>query len=335
MTNDAYYKSNDIIQIHGQVLRRDPLSEGQRKIIAIVAAKVDIDDTADTTYTMTVSEIIKTNGLQKNGKLYDRIFNEIYELRSKTIALIGADSEIFIESYMDKIKIDRKTALVTYHIPETILPHFKGNFPFTRLDLLEYLPIRGQYALMLYELLASRREDEVIYYTLEDLRRLLEVPEGAYPKSADFLRHVIYLTIGQINKRTQGSIEYKLKYGYRRKIEGVTFFIPNGKEPQPGKFYEREMEDPGPMTISNDLNEQAADILPRPSSDLSSVLTELIALIKNKEQATALFEAHGDKYCDANIKYINSLDFTKTKPENIIPYKRGAIAKNYAQYKSK
>lgn len=299
----TYLKSNDMIQMRGTVVRRDPLSETKRKIIALEASKVQEDDTCETVYMIAPKELIKLCDIERNGRTYDQIFTEIYELKNKAIAFVNERGKISIESYMDKIEIDRENGSVTYRIPEALLPHFKRYAQFTKLDLLEYMPMRGQYALLLYELLMSWREAGKVYYTLEELRRLLEVSEDAYPKNADFLKRVVHAAVVQINTRITGyKIEYELKYGYRHKTEGVTFFIQKANELQISECEStlKKLEMEGQTNIfdyiANEQEDSTVETTPAP------VLAEMTSLL-GKEQAVAVFDELGEDECIERLKY--------------------------------
>lgn len=321
----TYIKSNDLIQMRGAVIRRDPLSETKRKIIALEASKVQETDTPDTVYTLTAKELIDLCGVEKNGRTYEQIFAEIYDLKTKTIAFVNKRGKISIESYMDKIEIDRENGNATYKIPEALLPHFKRYAQFTKLDLIEYMPLRGQYALLLYELLMSWREKGEVYYTLDQLRQLLEVPEGAYPRTADLLRYTVYEPLKQVNQRLAGKkIKYELKHGYRRKVEGVTFFIPKVKDEKTAEPPTlAALEAMGQTTILDAISEQAATVTP----DLRAEVQIEIAAILGDEEAAAMFKKYGEGYCAANLAYSR-----KHAKKDLAAYFRKALAANYAKY---
>jgi len=307
--------------MRGQVLRRDPLTETKRKIIALEASKVKPDDTPETVYNVKIKEFAELCNIKRNGRVYEEVFAEIYELKTKAIAFVNEDGTISIESYLDRIRINRETASVSYQIPEALLPHFKMYAQFTKLDLLEYMPMRGQYALLLYELLMSWRKAGQVYYSLENLRQLLEVPEGAYPKNADLLRYVVYAPLDQINERTKGKkIKYELKYGYRRKIEGITFFIPKDKE-SPLEITApttEQLEKEGQTTIFDSINEQAAT---------SSVLAQLINILGNENEASKVIKDYQEDYCNAQLKYTN-----KAPRKNPSTYLKGALKGDWAKF---
>lgn len=311
----VYIKSNDLIQMRGTVIRRDPLSETKRKIIALEASKVQESDTKDTVYTITALEMLDLCSVEKNGRTYEQIFAEMYDLKTKAIAFVNERGKISIESYMDNIEIDRENGNATFTIPAALMPHFKSYARFTRLDLIEYMPLRGQYALLLYELLMSWREKGEVYYTLDQLRLLLEVPEETYPRNADFLRYVIYQPLTQINDRLQGmKVKHKLKYGYRRKVEGVTFIIPKPKETP--KSYEEEMEIRGqaplPFAEIKAAQEEQAATVPKVSIQDVNALTRYHI---PQAEAVKLLETYGAAYIHAKIDLM--LDAQARNPKSV------------------
>jgi len=228
-------------------------------------------------------------------------------LKAKVIAFINERGNISVESYMDKIEINRKAGLATYTIPEALLPHFKLYGHFTRLDLLEYMPMRSGYALLLYELLMSWRKRGEVQYTIRDIRRLMEVPEGSYPVTPNFLRHVVYPALEQINDRIQGEkIKYELVYGHRRKVEAIKFIIPQPPEQIPDTLLIAE---------------------PPPIPEVSPEMQEFVRML-GPDQATAALDKYGRDYCLANLDYAKS----HAKSPRYIGYLRKALADNYANH---
>lgn len=325
----AYSKSNDLVQLRGTVVRRDPLTETKRKIIALEASKVKDNDTHETIFTITPREFVDLCGLGKGGKTYEHIFSEIHDLKAKVIAFVNERGNISIESYMDNIEVDRESGEVRYTIPKALIPHFQRYAQFTRLDLIEYMPMRGQYALLLYELLMSWREKGEVYYSLEDLRKLLEVPEGTYPNTGDFLKRAIYSPVDQINKRLRkGKIKYVVKWGQRRRVDGVTFYIPKPSEAKelPEKTNEEctaeELEEMGQINMFTNQNPQVA---PQPSK----TFLLMMSIMDSEPEARAAYEKYGEDHCAANLNYLLERQ-AEGKVNSPKAYFRSALANDYA-----
>ena len=321
----SYLKSNDLIQMRGTVVRRDPLSETKRKIIALEASKVKDSDTHETVFTIAPREFIDLCGIDKSGKAYEHIFSEIYDLKAKAIAFVNERGNISIESYMDNIEMDRESGEVRYTIPRALIPHFQRYAQFTRLDLIEYMPMRGQYALLLYELLMSWREAGKVYYTVEDLRRLLEVPEDAYPLAKDFMKRVVNSATDQINTRIKGrKIKTETKYGYRRKVEGVTFFIPKERAALPEKTNTEcsaeELEEMGQINMFN---------VPGVTTEPSKTFLSMVSIMDSEPEARAAYEKYGEDHCAANLNYLLERQ-AEGKVNSPKAYFRSALANDYA-----
>ena len=321
--NVNYFKSIDLVQVRGTIIRRDPLSETKRKIIALEASKVRDSDTAETVYEMTAKEVLDLCSLTDGGENYKQFFSEIYELSGKSIAFINENNLVSIESYMVNIQIDRLACLATYTIPKMLLPHFKLYGQFAKMSLIEYMPMRSGYALLLYELLMSWRKRGEVKYTLPDIRRLLEVPDGAYPITADLLRCVVYTALENINDRIQGEkIKYELVYGRRRKVEAIKFIIP-----QPSEQIPEPILIAGPQPIPTEPIPIPIPIESKPIPKIEPEMQEFVRML-GPDQATVALDKYGRDYCLANLDYAKS----HAKSPRYIGYLRKALADNYANH---
>lgn len=97
--------------------------------------------------------------------------------------------------------------------------------PFTKIPVEQIWLLQSQYAVRLLELLLQYQNTKTHErtMTIEELRRCLNVPEGAYKDRVDIFRQrVIDSSIKEINEKTAYKIEYeKIKDG--RKIVGFKF----------------------------------------------------------------------------------------------------------------
>lgn len=97
--------------------------------------------------------------------------------------------------------------------------------PFTKIPVEQIWLLQSQYAVRLLELLLQYQNTKTHErtMTIEELRRCLNVPEGAYKNRLNnFKRYVIENTIKEINEKTAYKVEYEnIKDG--RKIVGFKF----------------------------------------------------------------------------------------------------------------
>jgi len=101
-----------------------------------------------------------------------------------------------------------------FWFPEPLIPIIKEPLRFARLRVHFLISLSGKYAVTLYEILEgyTNRRDRECRVTIEELRRWLKVPEGAYEDWKDFKRWVLKPAIEQINSDPVGAgftVEYE------------------------------------------------------------------------------------------------------------------------------
>ncbi len=302
-TSITCHKQHEFIQVRGTVKKRDTLSEIQEKIITFAASQVQQDDTSATRYTLKITDFADLCNLadsSRNGDYYNYIFEEVYKLKSRVIAFVD-DGDDVIESYLEGIRLNRKSGTISFTIPESILPYYKRFNQYAKIDLLEYMPLHGAYALRLYEILLSWLKRGEVTYTIEELRKNLGLSDDSYPRTVDFMRRTIKPAIEEINKKSKFKVSYTEKTGQRKKIEALNFKIKKSKDME-------EIETKEPIVEKSTLLFQMADFL-------------------SEEEATTFLEKYGEEYCAANLKYAK-----KHAKQNLASYFRNALNKNWAGF---
>ena len=227
------YKSNKIIYIGNaqRVDRWDELTANQLKIAMFSAAQVRPEDSPLNEYTMTFKEFSELAGLDKDssgGANYKRVFNEARKLSKLGVDFVAADGTLIGFNWLVSVRVSPKSGTVTYSIDKNLLPFYTSRAgTFALIELLDYMPLRGKYALLLYEFLSKWRVAGQVYQSIPDLRAQLQVPEGKYPRIVDFLAWVIKPAIDEINDKATVSFKVKTteKRGGRGKLEGILFSI--------------------------------------------------------------------------------------------------------------
>ena len=227
------YKSNKIIYIGNaqRVDRWDELSPNQLKIAMYSAAQVRPEDTPLQEYTLSFKQFSELAGLDENssgGANYKKIFSEARKLTQKGVDFVTADGTLVGFNWLVSVRVSPKSGTVTYSIDKNLLPFYTSRAgTFALIELLDYMPLRGKYALLLYEFLSKWRAAGQVYQSIPDLRAQLQVPEKKYPRIVDFLAWVVKPAIDEINDKATVSFKVKTteKRGGRGKLEGILFTI--------------------------------------------------------------------------------------------------------------
>ena len=116
-----------------------------------------------------------------------------------------------------------KDGFLHYRIPEELIEILRNSEVYARLKTQVMYCFESKYALCLYEMIERRigleykhRED----FTINELRGLLNVPEGKLERFADLNKYCLKVAVGEINKLCPFYVEFTpIKKG--RKVEQV------------------------------------------------------------------------------------------------------------------
>ena len=250
------YKNKQIIYLGDvQIKNWDELSTTQLKLTMFSAGKVKEEDTSETKYVITFQEYAELCKFESSGgSLYDQIYRESRKLAKLGIDFITKDGETVIFNWLTSVRISPKSGTITYKLDEALLPFYKtrkGSFAI--INLLDYMPLRGRYALLLYEFLAMWQNKGFVYQTIGNLRRQLQISDDKYKRPYDLMKK-INAAIDEINEKTQYSFKVttKLQLGKCDTVEGITFYINQIKKTQ----LLQEIENPNQDLIDKLVNEE-------------------------------------------------------------------------------
>lgn len=299
------YKSNKIISLEGcKILRWDSLNNTQLKLIMLSASKVKPDDDRNTKYSISFKEYADFCGFTKSGDNYDKIYEDADKLSHSGVNYETKDGDTIIFVWLNQVTLSRSKGYFTYYLDDRLLPFYKTkNGNFAVINLVDYMPLRSRYSLLLYELLASWQINGKVYKTIEQLRTQLEVPENKYNRVADFLAWVIKPAVAEINSKSQYSFKVEIieKKGKRRTTEGIEFIL---------KPIKTAIEE----TLSPELAE----------------LVELLASLGvERPAAIKLVKSYPKDAIIQNIKFAKAED-KKEKRANFAGFLCRAIADNWA-----
>lgn len=271
-------KDNQLIQLRGQIIRRDTITAIQQKIVAYSASLVRPEDEANKRYEMTIKEFAELCDITTGGEIYKSVYRQASNLQRKGVDLITEDGEISIANFLVDTKVSRKKGTISFKLSEHLVPYYKQySGQFSRINLMDYMPMKGRYALLLYELLLSWMAKGSVIYTIDDLRKLLDVPDSKYKLFGHLRDRVIDPAVKEINeKSTIFTVQMNEKKGKRNKVEAITFTIKKITS-------ETSREDLTRLLISEGLNPPVAQSLIESYS--SERITGNVQLAKNRAKA--------------------------------------------------
>ena len=264
-THLTAFKANRIIYLGDaqKVTQWDELTPTQLKLAMYSAAQVRPDDTQQTRYSLTFKQFADLTGMDEDsagGADYKRIFAEAKRLAQRGVDFIDANGDLVHFNWLLGVRVSPKSGTVVYSIEDNLLPFYKTRSgAFAVISLLDYMPLRGKYALLLYEFLAKWRAAGQVYQTIPQLREQLQVPPELYPRTVNFLQRVLRGAIDEINDKATVSFKVRTaeKRGPRGRLEGIMFVLQSltaaetEKEELLAVLTTRQVDKPAALAIIN------------------------------------------------------------------------------------
>lgn len=147
-----------------------------------------------------INQVFRDLGADHNSKW---IWESAKRL-ARTVAEWEDDIEDGVEALLGSAitKASRDSGQLRFYFPPILAPKLKKALQYARLRTHFIIKLSGKYAVTLYELLeaAANRRHPVLEYKLDDIRRILKVPDGKLTRYQDLRRYVLEPSLGQINQ---------------------------------------------------------------------------------------------------------------------------------------
>lgn len=209
-----------------------------------------------------------------NHKGNERIFDALKEIYESSLVVIGpfrgrrSRAELrILSSYVrpeDEVEID--SADIHFQFTDAFLELQRSSQLWARLSGPAMVKVTSTYALKLYEIGMQRYQMDHPSLTLdiETLRKLLNVPEGAYKDFGILRTRTIDRAMAEVNQLAPFRVEMPEEKMKRkgRKIEEVTLdFHAKDEDEAADTFLERERNSTGRKSSRRDVGEGAAPTL--------------------------------------------------------------------------
>lgn len=225
------FKDNQITQVKGQVISRDPCTELQAKIITYIASQVKDGDTQETPYTLKIDRFFNMMNEEKEhiaGSYYKKIQKSLKELRKLGLELeLQTDTgETYCKgfSFFSEYNHFYQQGTIELFLHKEVIKlysNFKSEF--TAINVVEMMSLKGKYSIPLYEFLLSWRGLTKTKCTTEKLRQVLAIPPKKYQMTYNFFNRCVHPTLEEINDKTELNVEMIPTKSYRNEIQEIEF----------------------------------------------------------------------------------------------------------------
>ena len=214
--NELVVKSNELIRD-----ARYSLSEQEQKLLIYVMSQIRKEDTVLKEVRINVKDYCEIAGIKRGGSVATHIKKSIKSLSDKSwwFSVDGKKEKLF--RWIDTAEINGDRIDIT--LSDSLSPYLLDlTRDFTRYELINVLPLRGKYAIRLFELFKSYQYQGQWKVKLTELKEIINCEK--YPAYKEFNRNVLKSSIEEINGFTELFITYRTeKVG--RQIDTLIFKI--------------------------------------------------------------------------------------------------------------
>lgn len=203
-------KHNDLVQ-----KSRFDLTLTEQKtinfLVSLIKPKKDCTDSEPLEYGFEIMDYCKICGIDyQQGKNYTTVRNTLKSLRDKSVVVTLADGTETSVSWLNKFWSNKRSGWVKIRFDEDIAPYlFEICNNTTRYELLNVLPMKSKYSVRMYEICRSWAGLKSHTYKIEELRKLLDIPDNELSRYPDFRRNVLEISAKEINEHTDLNVYYE------------------------------------------------------------------------------------------------------------------------------
>lgn len=192
--------AEDLVVLPGAIVKKSNVlcrarwaveSVFEPRLVALVAARVKVDDEDFHVYDIPVREL--TGPTNDGGAAYKVIHDTAESLMSRVIKIQEEGSRSFaMYNVFGRCVYDDKTKTISARFDPDLKPHYLAlKSKFTKYSLLEFMMLPSVYSQRIFEILKSWTDQPVVTIALSDLHEMLNVPETLRANFAFFRRRVL------------------------------------------------------------------------------------------------------------------------------------------------
>ncbi|MDR6198063.1 replication initiation protein [Siphonobacter sp. SORGH_AS_0500] len=276
----------------GLIEAQSSFSINEYRVFFHLLATLHRDDDEFALQRISISDIIRENGLKDFGGQYELLREAVFNLSHRTFSRIG---ELDGEPYKITIPVlDKKAEPLLEENKTHILVRFHPDLKPYLLQLKsEYLSISTKYltqlaspySIKLYMILKHRLRQHTAYpkYPVDELRFMLSVPPDTYKRYAEFKNRILLRCMEEINRETDIQI-LDITELKRQRVAHTVCFALKGKP-------SLELSDPDELEL--------AEPVPAPEDPL---FTRLKKYLVSRSIYQGWIDKHGTEQVKTNLE---------------------------------
>ena len=219
------YKPNELISVISSMELNRTARHLFNYFLQHAQKKIKFENYQDDTFRVNINELNELAEIdQKNYKLIDKALDHLM----KAVTLTNDNKRIEKLVPVTYVKVDISTGEYVFTLQRLVIQLLRQTDYFTKLNLLEFNPLKSKHSIILFEHLKRYEKLNKIPEVSVDLLREITDTTKKYPNFKHLQQKVLDVAVSEINEFTNYNVSYELiktKAKTRPKVGAVQFFF--------------------------------------------------------------------------------------------------------------
>lgn len=243
------YKPNELISIIAEMELTRTARHLYNFFLQYAQRKIKLENYQSTTFKVNISELNElANIKQKDYKLISKALDHLM----KSVTLVNDPKHVIKLVPVTFVNVNVETGEYIFMLQEIVIELLRQTDYFTKLDLIEFNPLRSKHSIIILEYLKRYENLEKIpTITIEQLRKITDTL-NKYPNFTNFENKVLLTATNEITQNTQYQCTYetiKTKAKTRHKVTAIQFYFSKKKNQEENKSIDKNIQEEESKTL--------------------------------------------------------------------------------------
>lgn len=219
------YKPNELVSVISTMELNRTARHLFNYFLQYAQKKIKFENYQDDTFRVNINELNELAEItQKNHKLLDKALDNLM----KAVTLTNDNKRIEKLVPVTYVKVDISTGEYVFRLERLVIALLKQTDYFTKLNLLEFNPLKSKHSIILLEHLKRYEKLNKIPELSIDLLRQITDTQKKYPNFNNLQQKVLDVAVNEINAYTNYNVSYELiktKAKTRPKVSAIQFYL--------------------------------------------------------------------------------------------------------------
>ena len=226
MSNEVQlYKPNELVSVISSMELNRTARHLFNYFLQYAQRKIKFENYQSNTFRVNINELNELAEIdQKNYKLIGRALDNLM----KVVTLTNDNKHIEKLVPVTYVKVDILSGEYVFRLEELVIDLLRQTDYFTKLNLLEFNPLKSKHSIILFEHLKRYEKLKNIPEVSIGLLRQITDTQKKYPNFKHLQQYVLDVAVREINESTNYSVSYELiktKAKTRPKVSAIQFYF--------------------------------------------------------------------------------------------------------------